>query len=333
LENTQETKTRRRFGLFRWIIVLIIVLNVLAAQAISPILPHIQVPAENVTELFDGFYLTNTMIATLIGDLILLLLAFSVFRAIRRGDPVLKGIAGVVEVMMEAIYNLVESTAGKAARKIFPWVATIILVVLVANWLELIPGVDSIGILHEVHGAQEGYPVQEVLPGLNTIVKEESGEESHGNLYGLIPFVRVASTDLNFTVALALVSVLMTQVIGFQALGPGYFKKFFNFSGVVKMWVRERVGAFDVIMPLLDVFVGILELIAEFAKILSFSFRLFGNIFAGSVLLFVLGSLIPIFIQSGVVLFEMFVGVIQALVFGMLTMVFMTMATHGHDEH
>ena len=333
MENTQETKTRRRYGLFRWIIVLIIVLNVLAAQAISPILPHIQVPAEEVTHLFGDFALTNTMIATLIGDLILIVLAFTVFRATRRGEPVLKGIAGVVEVMMEAIYNLVESTAGKAARKIFPWVATIILVVLVANWLQLIPGVDSIGVLHEVHEGQEGYRVQEVLPGVKTIVKEEPGEESHGHLYGLIPFVRVASTDLNFTLALALVSVVMTQVIGFQALGLGYFKKFFNFSGVVKMWVRERVGAFDVIMPLLDVFVGLLELIAEFAKILSFSFRLFGNIFAGSVLLFVLGSLIPVFVQSGVVLFELFVGVIQALVFGMLTMVFMTMATQGHEEH
>jgi F-type H+-transporting ATPase subunit a len=335
VENTQETKTRRRYGLFRWIIILIIVLNVLVAAAVPPIAtPHIQVPAENVTELFDGFYLTNTMIATFIGDIILILLAFSVFRATRRGDPVLKGIAGVVEVIMEAIYNLVESTAGKAARRIFPWVATIILVVLVANWLELIPGVDSIGVLHEVHEGEEGYPIEEVLPGLNTVVKkEESGEESLSHLYGLIPFVRVASTDLNFTLALALVSVVMTQVIGFQALGPGYFKKFFNFGGVVKMWVRERVGAFDVIMPLLDVFVGILELVAEFAKILSFSFRLFGNIFAGSVLLFVLGAMIPIFIQSGVILFEMFVGVIQALVFGMLTMVFMTMATQGHDEH
>jgi F-type H+-transporting ATPase subunit a len=333
VENTQETKTRRRFGLFRWIIVLIIVVNILAAQAISPIQPHIQVSAEEVTYLFGDFALTNTMIATLVGDLILIVLAFTVFRATRRGEPVLKGIAGVVEVIMEAIYNLVESTAGKAARKIFPWVATIILVVLVANWLELIPGVDSIGVLHEVHEGQEGYPVQEVLPGVTTIVKEEPGEESHGHLYGLIPFVRVASTDLNFTVALALVSVVMTQIIGFQALGPGYFKKFFNFSGVVKMWVREHVGAFDVIMPLLDVFVGMLELIAEFAKILSFSFRLFGNIFAGSVLLFVLGSLIPIFVQSGVVLFELFVGVIQALVFGMLTMVFMTMATQGHEDH
>jgi F-type H+-transporting ATPase subunit a len=84
---------------------------------------------------------------------------------------------------------------------------------------------------------------------------------------------------------------------------------------------------------LLDIFVGLLEFIAEIAKVISFSFRLFGNIFAGSVLLFLIGSLVPVFVQSGVVLFELLVGTIQALVFGMLTMVFMTMATQGHDDH
>jgi F-type H+-transporting ATPase subunit a len=125
----------------------------------------------------------------------------------------------------------------------------------------------------------------------------------------------------------------MTQVIGVQSLGLGYFKKFFAFGGFLKIWVKERLGAFDVIMPLLDIFVGLLELVAEVAKVLSFSFRLFGNIFAGSVLLFLIGSLVPVFAQSGVVLFELFVGVIQALVFGMLTMVFMTMATQSHEEH
>lgn len=332
MENTQELKTRRRFGFHRWLIILLIALNVIAVRAVSPILPHIQVPAEPVALLFGDFYLTNTLIATMIGNLILIAIAFSVFRASRKGEEVLRGLPGVIEVVLEAIYNLVQSTAGKRARSIFPWVATIILVVLVANWLELIPGVDSIGLLHEVHEGHEGYPVEEVLPGIRSIVKGEA-EQGHGHLYGLIPFVRVASTDLNFTAALALVSVFMTQVIGVRALGPGYFKKFFNFGGFLKMWVKPRAGPFDVIMPFLDIFVGILELVAEFAKILSFSFRLFGNIFAGSVLLFVLGSLVPVFVQSGIVLFELFVGVIQALVFGMLTMVFMTMATHGHDDH
>jgi F-type H+-transporting ATPase subunit a len=333
VENAQETKKRRRFGFHRWLIVLLIILNVIVVGYVSPILPHIQVPAETVTHLFGNFYLTNTMIAALIGDFILILLAICVYRASRRREQIFTGIPAVIELVLEAIYNLVESTAGKRARRIFPWVATIILVVLVANWLELIPGVDSIGLLHEVEAGQEGYPVKEILPGLLTIVEKNGADVSQGKLYGLIPFVRAASTDLNFTAALAVVSVLMTQLIGVQALGPGYFTKFLNFRGAARMWVKENVGVFDVIMPILDIFVGLLELVTEFAKVLSFSFRLFGNLFAGSVLLFVLGSLVPVFVQSGVVLFEFFVGVIQALVFGMLTMVFMTMAAHGHEGH
>ncbi len=332
MEQVEETKTKRRFGLYRWIIVLLIVLNVFAARAISPILPVIQVPAENITHLFDDYYLTNTLVATLIGDILLILLAFSVFRASRRGDEVFTGVAGLVEIIVEGVYGLVESTAGKAAMRIFPWVATIILVVLTANLIELIPGVDSIGIVHEVHDG-EGYPLKEVLPGVQTIVNEPVSEDDPGHLYHIIPFVRVASTDLNFTAAIALVSVFMTQVIGVQSLGVGYFKKFFNFGGVVKMWGKQDLGPFDAIFPFLDIFVGLLEFVAEIAKVISFSFRLFGNIFAGSVLLFLIGSLVPVFLQSGVVLFELLVGSIQALVFGMLTMVFMTMATQSHDEH
>jgi F-type H+-transporting ATPase subunit a len=82
----------------------------------------------------------------------------------------------------------------------------------------------------------------------------------------------------------------------------------------------------------IDFVVSILEAILEAVKILSFSFRLFGNIFAGSVLLFVIGSLIPVFAQSAVLLFEWFVGIIQAIVFGMLTLIFMSLATAGHGE-
>lgn len=332
MEQVEETKAKRRYGFFRWIIILLIVANIFAARAIAPILPVIEVPAEKITHLFGDYYLTNTLVATLIGDIILILMAFAVFRATRREDDVLTGVAGIVELMVEGIYNLVESTAGKAARRIFPWVATIILVVLVANFLEVIPGVDSIGLVHEVHDG-EGYPLKEVLPGVQTIVNEPVSEDDHGHLYHIIPFVRVASTDLNFTLAIALVSVFMTQVIGVRALGIGYFKKFFNFGEVVRMWGRENLGPFELLFPFLDIFVSLLEIVAEIAKVFSFTFRLFGNIFAGSVLLFLIGSLVPVFLQSGIVLFELLVGAVQALVFGMLTMVFMTMATQSHDEH
>jgi len=129
--------------------------------------------------------------------------------------------------------------------------------------------------------------------------------------------------------------VFMTQVIGVQALGASYFKKYWNTSSLSRSVKQVRLGnPLDFIKGLIDVIVGILEIIAEIAKIISFSFRLFGNIFAGSVMLFVLGTLVPVFIQFGLLGLEMFVGLIQAFVFGMLTMVFMAQATHAHgDDH
>jgi len=323
--------------------VALMVVSVFAVRAYAPIRPHVQVAPEPVAgpfqiPLLGEMYLTNTMIALLIVDVIVLAIGLTVRRAVRRGEPVLRGLAGLMEVVIEALYNLVESTAGKSARRIFPWAATIIIVVLIANWSKLLPGFESIGWLHEAHGEVEGYPAQELFRigdlSVSTIVQDGGQEAAGGHLYTVAPFVRGLATDLNFTVGLALVSVVVTQVIGLQSAGPGYLTKFFNFGRFRRMWTREQLGPFEAIFPFLDIFVGLLELVAEFAKIISFSFRLFGNLFAGAVLMIIIGTLVPVFIPSGVLLFELFVGVIQALVFGMLTMVFMTMATqlHGGGE-
>ncbi|MCK5314528.1 MAG: F0F1 ATP synthase subunit A, partial [Anaerolineales bacterium] len=316
-----------RYGVNRWIILVLIILNIYTVYFIyQPVLPHIQLPAENVSTapLFGNFYLTNTLVATIIADVILILIAFAVTRAVRSGELIPKGIPGAIEAILEVINNLTESTAGKWAKRIFPYFATVTLLVLVVNWMELIPGVDSIGRLEH---AEHGNPIEEVIPGSNiyTVLSERDAgaEAGHEGGYNLIPYVRVASTDLNFTVALALISVLMTQVMGVWALGASYFTKFINVGGIFS---RPAFG-------LLDFFVGILELVSEISKLLSFSFRLFGNIFAGSVLLFVIGSLIPVFVQSMFLGLEFFVGLIQAVVFGMLTMVFMAQATQGHGEH
>jgi len=357
--STQKSRPRWRWGTYRWLILLIIVGNVLAVRAYAPIMPHVQVPAEVVAGPFQvpvlgELALTNTLIALLIADVILLLIALRVRLATRSGELVLSGFPAAIEALVEAIYGLVESTAGKWARQIFPWMATIVLLVLVVNWMELIPGVDSIGSFHAPHAGLPAYETKTLFSigdlKVGTITKEvhleesEAGhaEESEGEdeahatetgVAGFTPWVRVTSTDLNFTVALALISVTMTQVIGVRALGPGYFSKFFAFKNFGRMWFREKLGPFDVLMPFIDIFVGILETVAEIAKIISFSFRLFGNIFAGAVLLFVIGSLVPVLVQSGFLLLEFMVGLIQALVFGMLTMVFMTMATQSHDGH
>jgi F-type H+-transporting ATPase subunit a len=319
-----------RWGVNRWIILALVILGVIAARAYPPILPHVQLPAEAVTgrlftlPVIGDFYLSNSLVATLIGDVVLLILALFVRSAIRSGEMVLRGIAGAIEALLEVLYQMAESTAGKWAATIFPWMATIVLLVLMANWLELIPGTDSIGMIHHAEGAAEGYPVQQVaqlgqLPVL-TIVKAGAEHAEEGAHFVLAPFVRVASTDLNFTIGLALISVVMSQVVGLRALGLSYFSKFLN---VKTFFSRPLFGV-------IDFGVGLLELISETSKILSFGFRLFGNIFAGSVLLFVIGSLIPVFAQSAVLLFEFFIGLIQALIFGMLTLVFMAQATAGH---
>ncbi|MEJ2758300.1 MAG: F0F1 ATP synthase subunit A [Anaerolineales bacterium] len=282
--------------------------------------------------------ITNTIMAMLVADVILLLIGYAFWRSTRKENAVPKGISGAVEALLEALYNLTEGTAGKWTKQIFPIFATITLMVLVWNWTELIPGVDSIGWLEPVHSeGVHGYAKEELAPGIFAIVKNEEeehetavleseaaeGETAQG--YMVVPFIRVASTDLNFTIALALIAMVAVQIIGFKANGLGYLTKFWNVKTLFS------VPIFGVI----DFAVGILELISEIAKVLSFSFRLFGNIFAGSVLLFVIGSLVPVFAQSGFLLLEFFIGLIQALVFGLLTMVFMAQATasHGHEDH
>lgn len=151
---------------------------------------------------------------------------------------------------------------------------------------------------------------------------DPSSEEAKLVPWVVLPFVRVPSTDLNMTLSIALIAFVMIQYIGFKALGIGYLTKFFNFATLFK----SPLGG-------IDVAVGLLELIGDFAKILSFSFRLLGNIFAGSILLFVMSFLVPILPWPFFIL-EFFVGVIQALVFALLTAIFMNLATvsHHHDD-
>jgi F-type H+-transporting ATPase subunit a len=356
---SETPKKGWRWGIHRWFVLFAIVGGYFAARAYPPLQPHVQLPAEHVPPitiylvvfavlailmtvvtrrwegifaaglfgvmaalpLFFDFAWTNTLNALVIADLILLLIGFGVYRAISGGSLVPKGFSGAIEALLEVIYNLTEGTAGKWAKFIFPWFATITLLVLVANWMELIPMVDSVGLIEP----QGHYAVQD-LGWANALVKPAAAHAAEGAQaegFTLVPFVRVVSTDLNFTVALALIAVIMVQVIGFKSQGSSYLTKFWN----------TRTLFSKPIFGVIDFAVGILELVSEFSKILSFAFRLFGNIFAGSVLLFVIGSLVPVFAQSAFLLLEFFVGMIQAIVFGMLTMTFMAQATQGHSEH
>lgn len=315
-------KTRKwRWGVNRWIVLGLIILSIVGANLFAPVQPHIQVAAENVTQkplftlpVLGDFYLTNTMVAMLLMDVIVLLIAFLTMRAIRTGNLAPKGLAGMMEFAVDALYKLTETTAGKWAKKIFPWFATIMILVLFANLLKLIPGFESIGFLEE---SAKGNPIQAIGGNWYNL----TAAKTTGEGYILSPFIRGLSTDLNFTLALALIAVVMTQVIGVEAQGIRYFSKFLNFTTMFKV----------PLLGFMDFIVGLLEIISELSKILSFTFRLFGNMFAGMVLMALVGVMVPVFAPSMIMVFELFIGAIQAFVFGMLTMVFMAQATQGHS--
>jgi len=289
-----------------------------------PVQPEITVAAEKlieepIVENFLGlgpFYLVNTLPTLAVTLVLLVVVAFFTNRSLKQSastDLVPRGIGNVMEAILEVLYNLTEGSAGKYAKMIFPWFATIMIYVLFANLLKLIPGFESIGVLHP-HGGEHAAE----LHGWQLYNPELSHE------YVLAPFFRGISVDLNFTVSLALIAVVMIQVVGFRAQGFGYVSKFFNTRRMFKV---PFFGAMDFL-------VGLLELISEISKILSFAFRLFGNMFAGIVLVAIVAGLLGkiSILPAMIMMFELFVGVIQAFVFGMLTMVFMAQATQGHGE-
>jgi len=348
---------------------------------IAVALPVIMVPGEVVWEDFlgiDGLTITNTLIGTLLADVLLLVFAFG---AVRRMQLVPGRWQGLFEVITDALYGLAKTSAGHNARKIFPLMATIFLFLLVGNWVKLVPGAESIGLMHCAHEGVNGYQRNGIIldvdqalyagerateadyeacyakeHGVAHAEEAASGEEGSGepgaavegseisagdeeaaategvrdDLYAVTPFVRGMATDLNLTLALGLVAFVAIQYFGVSALGLHYFTKFINTPALENMG-RRPMGAMDFV-------VGLLELVLEFAKIISFGFRLFGNLFAGGVLLFVMSFLVSMLVPAAVYVLELFVGLIQAFVFSMLLLIFSATAMHGHeiqdhDEH
>jgi F-type H+-transporting ATPase subunit a len=320
-----EQKKRRPWR--RWVVLVLMIAGWILGGIFIPIQPEITVAPEKLFEVattWGNFDLLNTMPTLALTVILLIVLAYFTNRSMKKSlntDLVPRGVGGVMEAILEMLYNLTEGSAGaKWAPVIFPWFATIMIYVLFANLLKLIPGFETIGVLHPAPG--EGYAIQP-LGGVWSLLQPTKLEAGG---YILAPFFRGISVDLNFTVSLAIIAVIAIQAVGIRAQGLSYFSKFFNTRRMFKV---PFFGAMDFL-------VGLLELISELSKVLSFAFRLFGNMFAGVVLVAVVSSLLGFItiLPSMIMMFELFVGVIQAFVFGMLTMVFMAMATqgHGHEE-
>lgn len=250
-----------------------------------------------------SFPITNAMINGWIAVAFFVLVAFIVSR---RKALVPKGIQNVAEAIVEFILGEIQKVTGdaKRARMFFPFVATIFLFVLFSNWLGLLPGTGSIGIWEMVQGEIE-----------------------------LVPLLRPAASDLNLTLAIALFAVLASHVFGIRALGVvNHASKFVNVRGILRSLKR---GPMAIVVAVIEFFVGLLEIISEVAKILSLSLRLFGNVFAGEVLLTVMLGIFSYFLPLPFLFLEVLVGAIQATVFAMLTLAYLTVATeaHGEEEH
>jgi F-type H+-transporting ATPase subunit a len=233
----------------------------------------------------------------------------------------------IIEALYNFVYSITENT--KKTLLFFPLISTFFIFIILNNYVGLLPGVGSI--LTKEHSVEaaglapkqamaSSSPVVEkeiVLPADEVGTHEAVTVEEVGSKAGhskFVPIFRAATADLNTTLALAIISVFLTQVFGVSHLGLSYFKKFIDFSNPINF------------------FVGMLEIILEFAKIISFAFRLFGNIFAGEVLLAVMTYLIAIAVPAPFYALEIFVGFIQALVFSMLSLIFFNLATQSHHQ-
>lgn len=229
-----------------------------------------------------NFPITNTLIHTLTVDAIIVAAIISLHKRI---SMVPSKLQNMIEGLVGTFYQLTESVAPKQAGRIFPFFITFFIFILIANWTSLLPGFGTIGVFYEVHEKKE-----------------------------LIPFLRGTTSDINTTLALALVSVVATHALSINTLG-----------------VREYLGRFFSLNPI-NLFIGILEIISEITKIVSLSFRLFGNIFAGEVVLVTISSIFAFLVPLPFLMLEFIVGFVQALVFSMLTMAFMAILTTSHHE-
>lgn len=317
-------------------------------------LPAIQLPAEAITSgpTLAGFTVTNTMVASWAAAMVLLLVSFLSTHSM---SSVPGRLQSLIEVLIEFFLDLCSSVAGRdKARKFFPLVMTIFLFVVVANWMGILPGFGTIGRVesvdeikshhthsstdHDAHSEADWRHTKKIqvfseAGGLALLPPNSMDSEMTVSQYDnhevpieegkrvgvLVPFLRSANTDVNTTLGIALIAMIMVHGWGFQTLGlTAHMSKFVNFKG-------GPIG----------MFVGILEAISEIARVISFTFRLFGNVFAGEVLLVAIAFLLPV---VGIIPFlglELFVGLIQAFIFSMLTLVFATMATisHGNEKH
>jgi F-type H+-transporting ATPase subunit a len=245
-----------------------------------------------------SFVITNSYLSSIVAVVVLVLFFIAAGRKISK---VPKGMQNFFEIILEGSLNFADTITGdrKKSEKFMPIVLGLFLFILINNYLGLFPGVGTIGFV-----------------------------ESHEGHNVFVPLLRGGTADLNTTMALAIVTIVATHVFGIMTIGAWkYLNRFVNFDAFFDIPVHFKKDKSVAFINPIKAFVGLVEIISEIAKVASLSFRLFGNIFAGEVLLTSMMVLSAFFLPIPFMFLEVLVGVIQALVFSILILVFLTMST------
>lgn len=256
---------------------------------------HIPTLAPEIIGHIGPIAITNTIVNTWIAIVILLVIGIIISSTAKLRPGKLQN---AFEFFVEGLLGYFDQVTGsrEKSRKFLPLVGSVFFFILISNWLGLLPGTGSL-------------------------------------MAGHSPALRPANTDLNLTVAMALVSVLTSHLVGLASIG--FFAHANKFIQIGTFFKSLRKGPVAIFTAIVEILVGIIELIGEAAKVLSLSLRLFGNVFAGEVLISVIGALVSVFVPTPFMLLEILVGLIQAAVFTMLTLVYLTVmseAPHGSED-
>lgn len=259
-------------------------------------MPEIHIPSFSPEVIFHigPLAITNTIINVWIVILIFLALGFFIKKNTKDKPGKLQN---ACEFFIEKLLGYFDQVTGdrKKTMKFLPIVGSIFFFILLSNWLGLIPGTGTITSNHN-------------------------------------PILRPAATDLNLNLAMALVSVISSHIYAFVAIG--FFTHIGKFIQIKNFLFSLTKGPIAIFTAFIELFVGLLEIISEIAKVISLSFRLLGNVFAGEVLLTVMAALFAAFLPAPFMLLELLVGLIQAGVFAMLTLTYLVVATAvPHGDH
>ena len=252
---------------------------------------------------FGSFTVTNALFTSWLVVFIIIIISILVKVSIKK---IPKGIQNLFELVIEGAESLCDQVTNSRAitNKAFPIVFAIFMFVLLNNWMGILP-----------------------LGGFGLI---ETGE--HGKMF--IPLIRSGTADINGTLPLAILSVIGANLFGIISIGLWKtINKYVNLNALGSIFTKIKKDPTILMTAPIMFAVGILELVGEFAKIASLSFRLFGNVFAGEVLLISMGAIMPYILPTPFLLLEVMVGVIQAFIFAILTLVYYTISSMDHEDH